>query len=420
MAQLSPSRNEAGNLETARRTRILFVGHTGDLGGAEVALLRIVRELDRCRFDLSVVLFSDGALAGLLREAGVSVEVLPLAPRVVKTSRHATAGSVIHAGTVLLTIRYIMRFAKFMRERHFDIVHSNSLKAGVIGGLASRLAGQRHVWHLHDRIAADYMPRRVASVLGFLIRRLPQFLVVNSRATLDTVEPYDRARCAVIYPGVEVESTPCCRPLPSGGALIGLVGRISKTKGQDIFLRAAAKVSARFPGVRFQVIGGALFNDQPFEDEVHALSSSLGLDGIVEFTGFVQNVEERFAALDIVVHASPTPEPFGQVAAEGMAAGKPVIATRAGGIPEIVVHEETGLLVAPGDVDELAEAICRLLADASLASRLAARGREHVVKWFNIQRSARQIETVYAQLLGLPPGQEASASPIANMLQPNC
>ncbi len=399
--------NDLGNIRFEKRDggerlpRILFIGHTADMGGAEFALLRLAREIDCRRFELWAVLFSDGPLTEALRSAGVRVKVIPLAEEIVKTSRYAAAWGMLRMSALVKTVPYIVRLAKFMREGDFDIVHSNSLKAGLIGGLAARLAGRRIVWHLHDRIAADYMPGVVAHAMKIVIRRLPHFVVVNSRATLETIQPFDQSRCSVVYPGVELGVVTPAKSLRPNGAVIGLIGRISRTKGQDFFLRAASQVIRRFPTARFQIIGGALFNDHPFEREVHALASSLGLSSVVEFTGFVQNVKERMAALDLVVHASPTPEPFGQVAAEGMAAGKPVIATRAGGIPEIVIHEETGLLVAPGDADELAEAMCRLLGDPDLAARLAARGRERVMECFTIQRSARQIEQVYARLLGL-------------------
>jgi glycosyltransferase involved in cell wall biosynthesis len=405
----SDNRKTTRRRADARPPRILFIGHTADMGGAEFALLRLAREIDRHRFELSAVLFSDGPLAGLLKDAGVCVEVFPLSEEVLKTSRHAAASSLFRVNAVLKTIPQIARLAKFLRDGEFDLVHSNSLKAGLIGGLAARLAGRHFLWHLHDRITSDYMPGGVARAMKVAIHHLPHFVIVNSRATLDTIEPIDRSRCAVVYPGVEVDAVPRERPLRPDGALVGLIGRISSTKGQDVFLRAASQVVSRFPGARFQVIGGALFNDHPFEREVHALASSLGLASVVEFTGFVPNVAERMAALDLVVHASPTPEPFGQVAAESMAAGKPVIATRAGGIPEIVIHEETGLLVTPGDADELAEAICRLLGDRALAARLAARGRERVVECFSIQQSARQVEQVYARLLGLSEEQDVSA-----------
>ncbi|MEI9897862.1 MAG: glycosyltransferase family 4 protein [Chthoniobacter sp.] len=139
-------------------------------------------------------------------------------------------------------------------------------------------------------------------------------------------------------------------------------GGLVQPKGQDVFVRAAAKVAKRFPKVRFQIIGGALFQNGAFEEKVWKLATELGLRKL-EFRGFCHNVVPLIRALSILVHASPIPEPFGQVVIEAMAAGKPVVATNAGGIPEIVVDGECGYLVPVGDVDAMAEKICALLAD---------------------------------------------------------
>ena len=387
------------------RPRILFLDHTASLGGAELALLRLVRELDRSRFEIMVVLFSDGPLVSELRQAEVRVEVLPLSKSVVATSRHAATGNLFGFRNLWATLSFILRLAGWIRRERIDLVHTNSLKADLIGGFAALLARRCSVWHVHDRVAKDYMPSPVVQAFSFLARKLPDYLITNSQSTLETLLPYPRTQCHVIYPGVNLaDITVPAKPVlrnPQAQALIGLVGRISQTKGQDMFLHAAAQVLQRFPNVRFQIIGSALFNDSGYETYVRQLVSSLNLEEVVEFTGFVTDVEQRIAKLDLLVHASPTPEPFGQVVVEGLAAGKPVVATNAGGIPEIIVHNESGLLVPPGDVARMADAICCLLAEPELARSLAARGRARVAQLFTIQRTARQVEKVYATLLGL-------------------
>ena len=174
--------------------------------------------------------------------------------------------------------------------------------------------------------------------------------MVNSRGlpcnTLPAVSP-DRIK--VVYPGVPAElletgtsSRKKVRPDAKKPAIVGIVGRLSPTKGQDVFIRAAAKIAGRFPEVRFQIIGGALFQHDGFEAEVRALAVSLGLRN-VEFLGFCEDVPARMRALTILVHASPVPEPFGQVVVEALAAGEsPVVATNAGGIPEIVTDGDRG------------------------------------------------------------------------------
>ena len=130
------------------------------------------------------------------------------------------------------------------------------------------------------------------------------------------------------------------------------------------------------------------------------MSSQLGLDNVLQFTGFCSNVKQAISELDVVVHASTKGEPFGQVIVEGMAAGKPVVATNGGGVPEIVEDGLTGILVPMGDVSAMAEAICRICADPLAARIMGAKGKKRVAEHFTIEQTARKVESVYAYLLG--------------------
>ena len=191
------------------------------------------------------------------------------------------------------------------------------------------------------------------------------------------------------------------RPAETHGPnpVIALIGRICPWKGQHIFLRAAASVHRRFPSAQFKIVGAPLFGEEQYEAEVRRLCTELGLDAAVEFTGFCPDIPRLIPELDVVVHASTTGEPFGQVIIEGMAACKPVVATNGGGVPEIVVNNETGLLVAMGDADAMAEAICKLLADPVMARRMGLQGFMRVKECFTIEHTVQKVHAVYRQLL---------------------
>jgi len=150
-------------------------------------------------------------------------------------------------------------------------------------------------------------------------------------------------------------------------------------------------------------VGGALFGEAEYERQVRSLAESLGISSVVTFTGFRGDVPSVLADMDLIVHASTTGEPFGQIIIEGMAAGKPVIATNGGGVPEIVEDGKTGILVPMGDVQAMVEAIRRVLADPPLAEDMGARGRERVRDHFTIERKARKVEAVYQSMLSRPP-----------------
>jgi glycosyltransferase involved in cell wall biosynthesis len=161
----------------------------------------------------------------------------------------------------------------------------------------------------------------------------------------------------------------------NGGPLtFGIVGRLSPWKGQDLFLRAFARA---FPDgeERAAVVGGALFGEDDFARGLPRLAGSLGIADRLELRGHRSDVWDELSRIDVLVHASITPEPFGQVILEGMAAGVPVIAARAGGPAEILRHDQTGVLYDCADLSELATAMRRML-DPALRTRLstAARG----------------------------------------------
>jgi glycosyltransferase involved in cell wall biosynthesis len=190
------------------------------------------------------------------------------------------------------------------------------------------------------------------------------------------------------------------RPRPEGGERplrFGIVGRLAPWKGQHVFLAAFARA---FPtgDHRAVVVGGALFHDQGYEAELRALAATLGLDTRVELRGHCDDVGAELARLDVFVHASVTPEPFGRVIVEAMAAGLPVIASRAGGPMEIVDDGRTGLLVTPGDEAALAAAMQRLAGSASLRSRLGAASAE-AAGCFSAQRVVDGVMGAYGEAL---------------------
>ena len=382
---------------------ILYVDHTAELGGAEVALLRLLEALDRSRFTPVVLLFSEGPLADRLRKMNVEVVVFALEADMVGASRNQLGSALLRPRKLIGMLAHLWRVARFLRARPFDLVHTTSLKADLIGGVAARLAFRPLLWHIHDRIADDYMPAKVVKVFRTLARRMPRFVVVNSEATKRTLLPFPESRISVVHPGVPEELLAAAAEDSNAAPeipIVGIVGRISPTKGQDIFLRAAALVAQRFPAAQFQIIGAPLFNHGSYELEVRKLADQLGLAN-VEFTGFCHDVNERIRNLTVLVHASPTPEPFGQVVVEAMAAGKAVVATDAGGIPEIVIDGDCGYLAPAGDHVAMAEKICTLLQDPARANAMGKRGRARVQAHFTAAQMARKTESVYETILGM-------------------
>jgi glycosyltransferase involved in cell wall biosynthesis len=378
---------------------VLFVDHTATWGGGEVALFNLVRAIDPARYRPVVLLFSDGPLGDKFRAAGIETRVLGLDSGVINARKDDLGGgTLLRVKDVASTLGFTGKLRRFMRQQDVALVHSNSLKSDLIGGFAARAARLPLIWHVRDRIADDYLPCKVAKAFRLMCRVVPTRVIAISEAVRQTLGSNPRVR--VVHDGTPLPGEPASQTTNREGPLIGLVGRITPWKGQDVFLRAAAIVRRQFPNARFQVIGAALFGERDYEQRLHERVRTEGLSDAVEFTGFRTDVPDLIARLDVLVHASTTGEPFGQVVIEGMAAGKPVIATRGGAIPEIVVEGQTGVMVPMGDAAAMARAMVTLLSDPVYACQLGRAGRQRVTEQFTIGHTAAGVQAVYDEVLG--------------------
>ncbi|HEY5837543.1 MAG TPA: glycosyltransferase family 4 protein, partial [Pyrinomonadaceae bacterium] len=210
-----------------------------------------------------------------------------------------------------------------------------------------------------------------------------------------------RERCSIMYDGVA--------PPPDGfdaerrtdrAPVISMYSLLQEWKGQDVFLKAVAKVVKKYAEpFRVVIAGDSPDGSREFPDHLKALAAELGIADRVDFRGHIRNVWQLLAETDIAVHASTKPEPFGTVVAEAMIAGVAVIATKGGGVAEYVTPGETGLQVEMGDVDAMAQAIERLLRDAELRRSLAQRGRDFALKEFRPSLYAERMTELYQRVL---------------------
>lgn len=384
-----------------RKPRIAFLNHTAQPGGGELALVELIRHLDRDRVEPIVVLFSTGPLCELL-QGEAEVHILPLPSTIFATRKDALGlyGMLKRGRSVLV---FALRLRKLLQRLDLDIVHTNSLKACVLGGIAARLSGLLVLWHVRDRIAPDYLPRPATFAFKLAARIIPNYLVANSASTLKCLGGWSMLKpkkVAVVHDGVNLSKFEASPPRSHNRCvMVALVGRISPWKGQDVFLRAADQIRHRFPSVRFLIIGSSLFGEDQFEYDIRSLCSQLDLWSHVEFTGFEKHIHQRLSQVDILVHASTLPEPFGQVIIEAMAAAKPIVATDGGGVREIVLDGITGLLVPIGDADRMADTICRLIADPVLRAEMGHQGRKRVLQQFTVEKTVTKMHTVYDRMV---------------------
>jgi glycosyltransferase involved in cell wall biosynthesis len=383
-----------------RNVRVIYVDHCAKLSGGELALLRLLPALEDV--DAHVVLGEDGPLVPRLLDAGISVEVLPMPEAARDLRRERARPAALPLVSLLGTTGYTARLARRLRQLEPDVVHTNSLKSALYGGAAARVAGIPAVWHVRDRIADDYLPAPAVRLVRATARWLPAAVIANSHstlATLGTLRP----------PGIVVPSPVVVRdPLRQTGRAtlrdrdgvhVGMVGRLAPWKGQHVFLEAFARA---FPdgSERAVVVGAPLFGEceEAYARGLRERATELGLDGRVEFRGFRRDLESELARLDVLVHASVIPEPFGQVVIEGMGFGLPVAAPAAGGPLEVIEDGVNGLLYPPGDVEALARLLRTLASDTELRRRLGEAAREKA-KEFAPESIARQVTDLYREVL---------------------
>jgi glycosyltransferase involved in cell wall biosynthesis len=313
--------------------------------------------------------------------------------------------ALLKVSDIAASLAFCHRLARWIRQQQIELIHTNSLKADLLGGIAGRLARVPVIWHVRDRISNDYLPSKVVRAFRLASRVLPSVIVANSAATLQTLRPNHKSKAPCHRWRVVHDGTPFL-PLPTpvltdanAPLVVGIVGRISPWKGQHIFLQAAALARHAFPNVRFRIIGAPLFSESEYEQSLHALGHELGLTDVIDFAGFREDVSNAISELDVLVHASTIGEPFGQVVIEAMMLGRPVIATRGGGVPEIVADGKTGLLVPMDDVHAMAGALKSLLSDPQLRANMGRAGRQRVLEHFRIETVAANISTLYDELL---------------------
>lgn len=382
---------------------MLIVTHTARLGGAELALARLCEAVHPAATRLRVICFEDGELVSRLRRIGVEVEVLAPAAPWVDQARGSTDRPAGLASLGLGSTVHARRVAARIRELRPDVVQSWTLKAHLVTTLAWPAYRRPLVWFLHDRITEDYLGARNRRVL-LALSRVPDAIIANSHATAATLP---RAQ-VVAYPGLTQDqflppdaATPTRRTPPE----ILLLGRISPTKGQHEAILAMPHILASVPEARLRIVGTPLFGEDEYAAKCRDLAVRLGVERSVEFAGFSPDPRADLDRASVLVHASPMPEPFGQVIAEAMARRTPVVASDAGGVPELLMQggQAHGLLVPPGHFEALSEAVLDVMHRPSPAAHRASEAYDFATRTLTIEQTATIVEQAWLRVSDKPP-----------------
>ncbi|MFI5310343.1 MAG: glycosyltransferase [Gemmatimonadales bacterium] len=377
---------------SAHAPRVLFVDHAAVLGGAELSLLDLAAAMGE---RAEVLLLADGPFRAALEARGIAVSVEPLGALrgVKKETRLPSPAALADA------FRLGRRVAEHARRR--GVIYANSQKAFVVSAAAGVLSRRPVVWHLRDILAPPHFSSGNVRAAVTLANLRAACVITNSRATAAafTGAGGRQSLVRVVHNGIDpapfdVVTEQDAATIRAGlgiaadAFVVALFGRFHPWKGQQMLLQALGDL----PLVHALFVGAPLFGEEAFESALRTQAVKTGVGDRAHFLGFRGDIPGLMRASDVIVHASVYPEPFGRVIVEGMLARRPVIATRAGGVEEIVTDGETGMLVPPGDAAALVAAITALRADPTRAATIASRGAAHARNQFSVAAMVRGVE----------------------------
>ncbi len=384
------------------RVRVAYVNHTGAVSGAEVVLMNMVRGLDRSAYEPVVICPAEGELARQLEEEGV-----PWMPLPAVQARFTWRPDRLWDAAKSLA-RSIQALRHTLRRIDPEIVHANSVRAGMVTSLASIASGRKVVWHVHDNLPKHALST-VIRIAALVLR--PARVIAVSRATATAFRGrFSFAGSVVtIHNGVDLlrfplkgEDRPALRSalgVQEGAFLVCAVGQICARKGLLELIEAFTTAHAQAPELHLMIAGSVVFeHERPYLDRLHRAATRPSVAGSIRFIGQIQDVSALLRAADLLVLNSHE-EPFGLVLIEAMSSGTAVLATRTGGVPEIVRDAENGWLVDKGDKAGLAKKLLELVRHKELLERAARQAHDITCPQFSVERFQAQIHECYAGLL---------------------
>jgi glycosyltransferase involved in cell wall biosynthesis len=371
-----------GALRAAHPLTVVTVVDSLGRGGAEGIARAIAVRLDPARFRrvLWVTRADEGAVGEDLAAAGVEVHRLER-----RSARELAAWR---------------PFLEYLRRQRVDVLHLHKFGSNVWGSVLGRVAGvpvivaQEHTWSYEGEPLRRLLDRHVVARLSDV------FVAVSreDRRRMIEVERIDQARIRLVPNGIPPLPPPSGHDLraelglPADAPLLGSVSVLRPQKALHVLVEAAALLARDFPELRVAIAGRG-----PEDERLRALARERGLEQVVTLLGLRRDVPDLLAAFDVAVNCSAF-EGSPLAVMEYMAGGKAVVATRVGGVPDLVEDGVTGLLVEPGDPHALAEAVARLLRDPALRAELGTRACERQAREFSIDATVRRFEDLYESL----------------------
>jgi L-malate glycosyltransferase len=398
-----PSR--ASTPEGRRRLRVVFLSSCVLGGGAGWSFYYLLKHLDRRVIEPVVIVPAEGIFCHGFRELDVPVRVAERLHHRTNELRFRRATRLTRFASYALNVadqaRFIVQLARLLRREKVDLVYCNNMMVETVGALAAQLAGTACVLH-----ARNLHEQTFKVLLYGMLARLPatRRVIANSEASAAPYRRYAVEKVAVVHNGVDL--TEYTRDAVARGSfraelgvggnatIVGFTGWLIPRKGIDLLLRAAALLLPTRPNLTFVAVGGVPPGSPiDYRADYEQLARDLGIAERFRFAGFRDDVRPAVIDFDVLVLPSRQ-EPFGRSIIEAMALGTAVVASRVGGIPEILTDGRTGLLVPVGDVEKLAAAIASLIDEPERRAALAQEALREVRERFDVAQLSRRVQSL--------------------------
>lgn len=387
------------------------------MSGVEFSSLYLAQHLDPTRWSPLIICPTEGDLPDRCRESNIPLAFVPV-PHFRSTSQvifnHAFLNPFAILANFVALVRGTRPLARFLRDQKVSLgpspalVLTKGMLAHFLGGFAARSAGVPCVWHIQDRVSNRAGPL-YAWTLALFGCVLAREIIVDAESIAQQLVPLvPPERVHTIWNGVDTRKF---SPQTDGAGIraewklspqdlaIGVVGRLTRWKGQHLLLRAFARIAGKFPNAYVALIGAALFDTDAYARALCALAGELGLEHRVIFAGFRWDMPRVFAALDVVVHPSLEKDSSPLAVVSAMASGKAIVCASVDGTAQLFEEGIDGLLFPPGNVEDLAVKLEMVLRDAELRERLGRAARAKAERELSVEKFTTACENVFDQAL---------------------
>ena len=389
---------------TVGQIKVALVGHNPEIGGAESSLLTFLRHMDKKQFNATVILTSEGIFSKRLREENIRVKIIYLPLRLIRLKRGNALKAFFFLAVYLFPFQFfLIRLFFYLRKNKFHLILTNTMKAHFYGSVAGRLCSIPVIWRFHDILSPpDFSPMLIKSII-FFGERFPKKILAVSNLARDYLvrDGLNRDKIEVIFSGVDRElfeikdvfrNVRNELNIGDHAKLVGCIGRIIPQKGQKSLLLAIPEVIKKYPETFFLIVGGVFLKEEGYKEELLEIIKKNKIEDRVKFTGFRYDIGGLIRSLDILVFPSVAPESFGLSVLEAMALGKPVIATKVGGVCEIIEDGITGMLIEPDHPEQITDRIIQLLNDKEAFDRMGREAKEAVSRKFSLKGYVAAME----------------------------